>query len=108
MNCRENRTLDLYIDAAAKVKLLNSLLLDAQVGLSQIIPRKYVDRLRRAELALMDIQDEAERRMIVDYPEIENKDFIHVFYGGTGHYGELESMVADRMNEILESKRVSK
>ena len=108
MNCTKNRTLDLYIDAAAKVKLLNDLLSDAQVGLSQIIPRKYVDRLRRAELALIDIQDEAERRMIADHPGTKNKDFIHVFYGGTGYFGELESMVADRMNEILESKRVSK
>ncbi len=108
MNCKEHRTLDLYIDAAAKVKLLNGLLMDAQVGLRQILPRKYIDRLGRAELALVDIQDEAERRMVADHPEIENKDFTHVFYGGTGYIGELESMVADRMNEILESKRVPK
>jgi hypothetical protein len=105
MNCKEHRTLDLYIDTAAKVKLLHDLLLDAQVGLSQIIPRKYVDRLRRAEYALIEIRDEAERRMVADHPEIENKDFEHVFYGGNGFYGELATRVTDRVNEILENKR---
>lgn len=105
---KKERTMDLYIDAAAKVKLLYDMLLDTQVALSKVLPVKDSDRLNTTHNALVYIKDIAERRMLKDHPEIEHKDFERVFYGGTGHFGELESMVSDRMNEILESKRVSK
>ena len=104
---KKERTMDLYIDAAAKVKLLYDMLLDTKVALSKVLLRPDSDRLDTAEKALVYIKDVAERRMIKDHPEIEYKDFEHVFYGGAGHFGELESMVSVRMNEILDSKRIT-
>ena len=105
---KKERTMELYIDAATKVKLLYDMLLDAQVALSKVLPVQDSDRLNTAQKTLVFIKDIAERRMVSDHPEIKNKDFEHVFYGGHCFYGELETRVTDRANEILESKRVTR
>lgn len=102
---KKERTMDLYIDAAANVHLLDEMLLNATVSLSKVLPKRDSDRLFAARKALICIQDVAERRMLADHPEIGNKDYEHVFYSVSGHYGELEGKVFDRISEIIDEER---
>ena len=101
---KKERTMDLYIDAAANVHLLDEMLINVDIALSKVLPKRDLERLYAARKALMRIQDVAERRMLADHPEIDNKDYEHVFYSVSGHYGELEGKVFDRISEIIDEE----
>lgn len=99
---KSERTMDLYIEAAAQVKLLKDVLLDTQVALSKVIPVKDSDRLNRLDRILMDISDIAERRMLSDHPEINDKDYYRMFYGAiSDDYGELSHLVHERIQILV-------
>ena len=99
---KSERTMDLYIEAAAQVKILKDVLLETQVALSKVIPLKDSDRLDRVGRVLIDISDIAECRMLRDHPEIENKDYERMFYGAiSDDYGELSHLVHERIQIIL-------
>ncbi len=101
---KKERTMDLYIDAAATVYLLDEMLSNASIALSKVLPKRDSDRLFAATKALICIRDIAERRMLEDHPEISNKDYEHVFYSVSGHYGELEGKVFDRISEMIDEE----
>ena len=99
---KSERTMDLYIDAAAQVKILKDVLLDTQLALSKVIPVRDSDRLDRAGRVLIVLSDIAERKMLHDHPEIRDKDYERMFYGAiSDDYGELSHLVHERIQIII-------
>ena len=99
MLTREFRDLELYLDCAAKIKVLERILVDTNIALSALIPRNNYQKLESAYDSLCHIKGELERRMLKDYPETKDKGYENVFWGGIKGYYELDKRVEQKAKE---------
>ena len=82
MISKKQRTLDLYMQAGAEMRLLKTLASKLSIDISQFVYRRDWDKFERALRIIDEVCSKAEDNMFADYPDLTN-DYIHVFYSTT-------------------------
>lgn len=78
---KSERTVELYKSIGAKVRLLNDLLSDAEVAMSQVLPAAEADRMiLKMDKIIGEATSHCENQMYKDHPELDNRHN-DVFYG---------------------------
>ena len=75
------RTLEVYKDAGAKVRLMKAAAVEACVALGRVLTSSEMAKVRRAMDLLNDAVSAADSRMFNDHSEICGKGYARVFYG---------------------------
>lgn len=79
---KNNRTLEMYKNAGAKMRLFKELGTKLMVDLSPLLSAKDNDKLHKIMNEVSGICSHAEDNMFSDFPELSN-EYIDVFYGTT-------------------------
>ena len=80
----KERTLDIYLNVGAQVRLAKDAAGKAYVALGKVLSSVELKKVRRALDLLDDAVSKAENRMFCDHPEISGKGYTSVFYGTVG------------------------
>lgn len=78
---KKERTLDVYLNVGAHVRLAKNTAGKAYVALGKVLKSDELAKVRRALDLLDDAVSKAEDRMYCDHPEISGNGYTSVFYG---------------------------
>ena len=79
---KSRRTVDTYMKAGAKMRLMKTLGTRTVVEISQVLSASDTQKLMRALDKIDEICSKAEDNMFRDHPELSD-EYIDVFYGST-------------------------
>lgn len=80
MNSKKNRTIEVYMDAGAKARLLKTIWNKFYIAISKNTPANELHKLDTARKTIEHIISDAEDRMFREYPDLP-REYINVFYG---------------------------
>ena len=78
---QKERTLDVYLNVGAKVRLSKHAFVKAAVALGKVLKSDELAKVNRALDLLYEAVSKAEDRMFRDHPEITGNGYTSVFYG---------------------------
>ncbi len=78
---KKERTLDVYLNVGAKVRLAKHALVKAAVALGKVLKSDELTKVDRALDLLYEAVSKADDRMYCDHPEISGNGYTRVFYG---------------------------
>ena len=78
---KKERTLDVYLNVGAQVRLAKHALVKAAVALGKVLKSDEVAKVNRALDLLYEAVSKADDRMYCDHPEISGNGYTSVFYG---------------------------
>ncbi|MCR4621621.1 MAG: hypothetical protein K5663_06005 [Clostridiales bacterium] len=81
---KKERTLDVYLNVGAQVRLAKDAVGKAYVALGKVLKADELAKVRRALDLLDDAVNKADSRMYCDHPEISGNGYTSVFYGTVG------------------------
>lgn len=77
---KRERTLDLYKEAGAEMRLFRTLGVILAIHISRVLSTPDTDKFLRALRRIDEVRSRAEDNMFHDHPEISN-EYLDVFYG---------------------------
>ena len=77
---KNERTMEMYVEAGAYARLLSDIGAKAVVAMSQILPAKGADRLVVLLNRIDEVKSKADDQLFSDYPNLGNEG-TDVFYG---------------------------
>ena len=80
MKKKTDRTMTMYVEAGAYMRLLSYIGAKAAVAMSKVLPAKDADRLMKLLQRIDEIRSKAEDQLFDDFPNIGNEG-TDVFYG---------------------------
>lgn len=91
---KNERTMELYVEAGAYARLLSDIGAEAAVAMSKILPAKDADRLVNLLHRFDEIKCKADDQLFSDFPQIGHEG-TDVFYGTLSQeaQGELDRKV---------------
>jgi len=107
---KNQRTMDVYENAGAAMRLLKTLGTKAAVDVSLVLSSADTDKLLRALRKIDEICSRAEDNMFADHPELSS-EYTDVFYGASCNEpgGDVDSRMRERMrviaNELIEGNQ---
>jgi len=106
---KNERTLDEYKKAGARMRLYKTLASKLYVAISHVVSAKDQDKLDRAIRRIDEVCSNAEDNMFRDFPDLGN-EYIDVFYGATNSAlrnsvdEEIIALAKEAVNELFERK----
>lgn len=102
MESKKNRTLELYLEAGAWLRLAKAVLSRADVALSKVMPDSKTYRMHTARRILDELSSNCEDRMFFEHDVIGN-EFTQVFYGAPNvERGDIDKEQIERMKIFVE------
>lgn len=80
---KNERTMEMYVEAGAYVRLLSDIGSKAVVAMSKVLPAKDADRLVVLLNRIDEVKSKADDQLFRDYPKLGNEG-TDVFYGTLG------------------------
>lgn len=81
---KKERTIDLYKEAGAEMRLFRILGDILAIHISRVLSASDSDKFMRALQRIDEVRSRAEDNMFHDHPEVSN-DYLNVFYGDLKH-----------------------
>ena len=103
MISRKERTLDVYENAGAWMRLLKTVGTETMTAISPVLSAKDTDRMLKALDTISLVCSDAEENMFRDHPHVSN-EYIDVFYGNVSDEprNKVDAGILKRVRKNLE------
>ena len=104
MQSRKDRTVERYMRAGAALRLFKTVYGEVITTLSEVMPKKDLEKIVRAMDKVNQVCSDTEDRMFLEHPDLSN-EYIDVFYGDVRNdtRNEVDWKVVQMAHELSES-----